>query len=54
MIRVPVLTPHLSSLWVGLVTPIPAAYARPLIAGLRSPVVVRDPTARTLFPRSPR
>ncbi len=51
MIRVPVLTPHLSSLWVGLVTPIPSSYARPLIEGLRSPVVVRDPSARTIFPQ---
>jgi uncharacterized protein YbjT (DUF2867 family) len=51
MIRVPVLTPRLSSLWVGLVTPIPAAYARPLIEGLRSPVLVHDPSARTLFPQ---
>ena len=40
---VPVLTPRLSSLWVGLVTPIPPAYARPLIEGLRSPVVVTIP-----------
>lgn len=51
MIPVPVLTPHLSSLWVGLVTPIPSSYARPLIEGLRSPVVVRDPLARSLFPQ---
>jgi hypothetical protein len=38
-------------LWVGLVTPIPSSYARPLIGGLRNPVVVRDPLARTLFPQ---
>jgi uncharacterized protein YbjT (DUF2867 family) len=51
MISVPVLTPRLSSLWVGLVSPIPSSYARPLIEGLRNPVVVRDDTARTLFPQ---
>ena len=37
MLPVPVLTPRLSSHWVGLVTPIPVAYARPLIEGLRNP-----------------
>ncbi len=47
---VPVLTPVLSSYWVHLVTPIPSAIARPLIEGLRSEVVVRDDTARVLFP----
>jgi uncharacterized protein YbjT (DUF2867 family) len=47
---VPVLTPVLSSYWVHLVTPIPSAIARPLIEGLRSEVVVRDHSARTLFP----
>jgi hypothetical protein len=50
LLRVPVLTPRLSSLWVDLVTPIPAAFARPLIEGLSSEVVVRDPAARDLFP----
>ena len=50
MIPVPVLTPRLSSYWVNLVTPIPAAISRPLIEGLRSEVVVRDPAARELFP----
>jgi uncharacterized protein YbjT (DUF2867 family) len=47
---VPVLTPVLSSYWVHLVTPIPSTIARPLIEGLRSEVVVRDDTARRLFP----
>ncbi len=50
LIHVPVLTPRLSSLWVDLVTPIPAALARPLIEGLRTEVVVRGNDARTLFP----
>lgn len=51
MLRVPVLTPRLSSYWVHWTTPIPAEIARPLIEGLRHEAVVRDPgPARTLFP----
>jgi hypothetical protein len=50
MLPVPVLTPRLSSLWVNLVTPIPAIIARPLVEGLRNENVVRDPAARELFP----
>lgn len=50
LLPVPVLTPHLSSLWVHLVTPIPAAIARPLVEGLKNEVTVRDATARELFP----
>ncbi|HET7252042.1 MAG TPA: SDR family oxidoreductase [Gemmatimonadales bacterium] len=49
LIRVPVLTPRLSSYWVDLVTPIPAAYSRPLIEGLRSEVVVHDTAAADVF-----
>ncbi len=40
---VPFLTPHLSSLWVGLVTPVPGSLARPLVNSLINEVVVRDP-----------
>lgn len=50
LISVPVLTPRLSSYWVHLVTPIPAAIAQPLIKGLGNEVIVRDDTARRLFP----
>ncbi len=50
LIPVPVLTPRLSSYWVHLVTPVPANIAQPLIEGLRNEVVVRDETARRLFP----
>lgn len=50
LVPVPVLTPHLSSLWVHLVTPIPNTIAVPLIEGLRNEVVVRTDTARRLFP----
>jgi uncharacterized protein YbjT (DUF2867 family)/uncharacterized protein YndB with AHSA1/START domain len=51
LVPVPVLTPRLSSYWVHLVTPVPAAIARPLIQGLRNDVVLRDDTARRLFPQ---
>ncbi len=50
LVPVPVLTPRLSSYWVHLVTPIPAAIAQPLIAGLHNEVVVRDHSARCIFP----
>lgn len=50
LIRVPVLTPRLSSYWIHWVTPIQAVYARPLIEGLRNEVIVRDDKARSLMP----
>ena len=43
MVRVPVLTPKLSSYWVGLVTPIPPSLARPLVQGLSAEMLVRSP-----------
>ena len=46
----PVLTPRLSSLWIGLVTPVPAKLARPLVDSLVNTVVVLDHRAETLFP----
>jgi uncharacterized protein YbjT (DUF2867 family) len=42
LIEVPFLTPHLSSLWLQLVTPVNAAVARPLVEGLKFPTVARD------------
>ncbi|MFI6559600.1 SDR family oxidoreductase [Streptomyces sp. NPDC050534] len=39
IVPVPVLTPSLSSHWVGLVTPVPASIARPLAESLRHEVV---------------
>ena len=42
IIKIPVLTPNLSSLWIGLVTPVPTALARPLVGSLISEVVA-DP-----------
>jgi len=50
LLHVPVLTPRLSSYWVHWVTPISAAYARPLIEGLRNEVVVTNNKASTIFP----
>lgn len=50
LLPVPVLTPRLSSYWVHLVTPIPAAIAEPLIEGLRNEVVVHNDAARQIFP----
>ena len=49
MIPVPVLTPHLSSLWLGLVTPIYARVGRKLIESMRNPTLVRDKSALTIF-----
>jgi len=42
IIPVPVLTPRLSSYWVEFVTDVPKAISRPLILGLKNPVVVTD------------
>lgn len=51
ILPVPLLTPHLSSLWIHLVTPVDARMARPLAAGLRNRVVVRDDLAARLMPQ---
>jgi len=50
LLRVPVLTPRLSSYWLNLVTPIPAAITRRLIEGLRTEVVWSSDNAAKLFP----
>jgi uncharacterized protein YbjT (DUF2867 family) len=50
IVEVPVLTPHLSSLWLHLVTPVNAAVARPLIEGLRTETVAQDDRIRELVP----
>ncbi len=42
-VAVPLLTPKLSSLWLGLVTPVDVGVARPLIEGLSTETVVTDP-----------
>ncbi len=50
MIPVPVLTPWLSSLWLGLVTPLYARVGRKLIDSLRNETVVDSDAAGRLFP----
>jgi uncharacterized protein YbjT (DUF2867 family) len=50
MFIVPVLTPRLSSYWVGLVTPVPAGIAIPLVEGLKNEVVCRNNKIRELVP----
>lgn len=50
MVRVPVLTPRLSSLWLALVTPLQARVGRKLIDSIRNPTVVRDDAAARAFP----
>ena len=49
MIPVPVLTPRLSSLWLGLVTPLYARVGRALIESICHETVVRDDRARQDF-----
>jgi uncharacterized protein YbjT (DUF2867 family) len=53
LIPVPFLTPRLSSLWLGLTTPVYARVGRKLIESVRNPTVVCDPSARTVFPIRP-
>jgi uncharacterized protein YbjT (DUF2867 family) len=48
-VTVPLLTPFLSSLWIGLVTPVDAGVAKPLIEGLATETVVNDPSGMEIF-----
>ncbi len=50
ILPVPLLTPRLSSLWVGLVTPLPTGIARPLVDSLVTEVTVSNDRIRTLVP----
>jgi uncharacterized protein YbjT (DUF2867 family) len=43
IVKVPVLTPRLSSYWVSLVTPVDTGLVRPLIDGLSSEMIVEQP-----------
>jgi uncharacterized protein YbjT (DUF2867 family) len=54
MIPVPVLTPWLSSLWLGLVTPIYSRVGRQLIEGVRNETVVKNDLALRVFDVRPR
>lgn len=54
MIPVPLLTPYLSSLWLGLVTPLYARVGRKLVESLRNPTVVTNDLAARTFSLRPR
>jgi uncharacterized protein YbjT (DUF2867 family) len=49
----PLLTPWLSSLWLGVVTPVDTGVARPLVEGLATPTVVTDPSGAEMFDVEP-
>ncbi|MGV9253304.1 SDR family oxidoreductase [Streptomyces sp. NPDC003697] len=53
ILPVPVLTPGLSSHWVGLVTPVPASIARPLTESLRHEVVCHEHDITRYVPDPP-
>jgi hypothetical protein len=53
ILPVPLLTPQLSSLWVGLVTPVPAGLARPLVESLRNRVVCAEHDIASYLPDPP-
>jgi len=48
-IPVPFITPWLSALWLGLVTPVDTNVARPLVEGLQTATVVTRPEAAAAF-----
>jgi uncharacterized protein YbjT (DUF2867 family) len=50
---VPLISPSLSALWLGLVTPVDTNVARPLVEGLASDTVVTDPSGAAAFSISP-
>lgn len=54
MIPVPILTPYLSSLWLGLVTPVYARIGRKLVESLRNPTLISNNLARRTFTIEPR
>lgn len=53
LLPVGVLTPSLSSLWVGLVTPVPSALARPLVESLRHDAVAAEHDIASYVPDPP-
>lgn len=53
LLPVPLLTPHLSGLWLALVTPAQARVGRALVEGLRNSTVVRSPAASDSFRITP-
>jgi hypothetical protein len=53
ILPVPLFTPSLSSHWVGLITPVPAGIARPLVESLRNTVVCREHDIARYLPDPP-
>lgn len=53
-IPAPLISPRLSALWLGLVTPVYARIGRKLVESLRNPTVVTDTAALNAFPIRPR
>jgi uncharacterized protein YbjT (DUF2867 family) len=53
LVPVPLLTPHLSGLWLALVTPAQARVGRALVEGLKNPTVVRSSAASDAFQIEP-
>jgi uncharacterized protein YbjT (DUF2867 family) len=53
MISIPILTPRLSSLWLGLVTPVYARIGRKLIDSICNETIAKDRRALTLFAFQP-
>jgi uncharacterized protein YbjT (DUF2867 family) len=53
MIPVPLLTPRLSSLWLGLTTPVYARIGRKLIESVENTTTVQDDRALRIFPIRP-
>lgn len=51
IVTVPLLTPELASLWVGLVTPVDTGVARPLVGSLVNEVVAQEQDIRELLPK---
>ena len=54
MVSVPMLSPRLSSLWLGLVTPVFARVGRKLVDSLRNPTIVTETSAHDDFDIKPR
>jgi uncharacterized protein YbjT (DUF2867 family) len=53
ILPVSTLQPELSARWVGLVTPVPSAIARPLVASLRNEVICTEDDIRRYIPDPP-
>jgi uncharacterized protein YbjT (DUF2867 family) len=52
IVKLPILTPKISSYWVALVTPVKLTLIKPLIEGLRTEAVCKDERIKTLIPQN--